>query len=141
MRSVHAVTRRHGNLIRTMLPALILSAVFTVTMSVTDLMPSAGGQPNYVATDDNGFVQTEARCERPQSPVAFGRTQQSLIAICGQGSDRFEYRGVRLSDGAVLTADAVEQRDNEFVAESERLTYTFSAKELAITSGDEVIRT
>jgi hypothetical protein len=67
--------------------------------------------------------------------VAFGRTQRSLVAICEEGPGQYDYRGVRLSDNASLTATATDAGDGEFRAKSGRATYTFSAKELVIALG------
>lgn len=116
--------------------ALLLGAAASVCL-VT--VPTVGAQPESIATDDRGFIDTAARCEEPSIAVAFGRTQRSLVAICVDGGE-YKYRGVRLRDDALLEAAAVETADGEFSAETDGVTYTFSAKELLITSGDRVIR-
>jgi hypothetical protein len=124
-----------------MAPAvLIIGAAASVGLATTFSMPTAGAQPESIATDDRGFIDTAARCEEPTSAVAFGRTQHALIAIC-LDAGQYEYRGVRLSDNALLTDAALVTGDGEFSAENGGVTYTFSAKELLVTSGDRVIHT
>ncbi len=62
------------------------------------------------------------------------------MAICVQDGE-YQYRGVRLSDDALLESDAVESDDGAFIAEHEGVTYTFSAKNLAIATKGKVLRT
>jgi hypothetical protein len=100
------------------------------------LAPTVDAQ-SAIAIDDRGFVDSDARCEAPAAAVAFGRTESALVAIC-QKNGRYEYRGVRMRDEALLTAPAVEDGDGVFTAENEGVTYTFSAKELEVSSGDRV---
>jgi hypothetical protein len=124
-----------------MAPAvLLLGAAAGVSLATTFAMPTVGAQPGSIATDDRGFIGTAARCEEPTSAVAFGRTQHALIAICVDAG-QYEYRGVRLSDNALLTDTAVVTGEGEFSAENGGVTYTFSAKELLVTSGDRTIYT
>ncbi|WP_156425212.1 hypothetical protein [Mycobacterium sp. GA-1285] len=103
------------------------------------LAPTVDAQ-STIAIDAHGFVDSEARCEAPWQPTALGRTQFALVAICKRGGS-YEYRGVRMSDGLVLTAPAVENNDGVFTVENEGATYTFSAKELVVTAGDRVLVT
>lgn len=114
-----------------------LVAVLAVAAGMS--MPTAAAQSDPIGTDDRGFIDTEARCEQSTVAVAFGRTQRSLVAICVQDG-AYEYRGVRLRDDALLTADALAIGDGRFTAENDGVTYTFSAKELVITQGDRVVR-
>ena len=118
-----------------MLPVFLLCAALTTTLLVAGLLSKAGAEPQSFRTDDRGFIGTAARCDEPAFAVAFGRTQQSLVAICVEGPGRYEYRGVRLSDNASLTTTAIDAGGGEFRARSGRATYTFSAKELVITLG------
>jgi len=115
-----------------------LVSVLAIAVGVCSA-PTAAAQPEPIGTDDRGFVDSAARCEQSTYAVAFGRTQRSLVAICVQDGD-YEYRGVRLRDDALLTADALAIGDGRFTAESDGVTYTFSAKELVITQGERVIR-
>ncbi|MGE2718141.1 hypothetical protein [Mycolicibacterium celeriflavum] len=103
------------------------------------LAPTVDAQ-SAIAIDDRGFVDSKARCEAPWQPVALGRTQFALVAICKRNGS-YEYRGVRMKDGLVLTAPAVEKTDGVYTAENEGATYTFSAKELVVTADDRVLVT
>ncbi|KUI48378.1 hypothetical protein AU198_20595 [Mycobacterium sp. GA-1199] len=103
------------------------------------LAPTVDAQ-SAIAIDARGFVDSKARCEAPWRPAALGRTQFALVAICERGGN-YEYRGVRMSDGLVLTAPAVENSDGVFTVENEGATYTFSAKELVVTAEDRVLVT
>ncbi|HEX2214074.1 MAG TPA: hypothetical protein VHH12_11645 [Mycobacterium sp.] len=114
-----------------------MGLVATAAVTATLTAPLSGAQPGPAATDERGFVATDARCDGPA--VAFGRTQYALVAICGQRG-AYEYRGVRLDDDALLAIAAVESTDGVFTARNDDVTYTFSAKELAVTSGEKVLR-
>ncbi|MDT5110638.1 MAG: hypothetical protein QOE20_2528, partial [Mycobacterium sp.] len=60
------------------------------------------GVPQVMAaptTDASGYVDSTARCASPDTPVAFGSTDSSRVAICKSSSGKYEYRGVRLRDG------------------------------------------
>nr|WP_194946193.1 hypothetical protein [Mycolicibacterium malmesburyense] len=103
------------------------------------LAPTVDAQ-SAIAIDDRGFVDSKARCEAPWQPVALGRTQFALVAICKRNGG-YEYRGVRMKDGLVLTAPAVEKTDGVYTVENEGATYTFSAKELVVTADDRVLVT
>jgi hypothetical protein len=103
----------------------------------TLLAPVAAAQPGSI--DNRGFIDSEARCVAPTAGVAFGRTEFALIAICREAG-RYEYRGVRLSDNALLSATAVETANGVFTATNEAVTYTFSAKELSVSENGELVR-
>ncbi|WP_347687881.1 hypothetical protein [Mycobacterium sp. B14F4] len=114
------------------------ASVFVGCAAVSTLLaPAAGAQPGSI--DDRGFVDTAARCDTPTASVAFGRTEFALIAIC-RDSGRYEYRGVRLSDNALLSATAVETANGVFTVDNDAVTYTFSAKELAVSENGELVR-
>jgi|SoiMethySBSTD1v2_1073268.scaffolds.fasta_scaffold419377_2 hypothetical protein len=110
-------------------------------LAATALLPVAAAQPGTFATDSSGFIDTPARCESPTFAVAIGRTAQSLVAICADGSGHYDYRGVRLSDHSVLDAPATATADGRFVVDNAGFTYTFSPKELVIAQGARVVRT
>jgi hypothetical protein len=112
--------------------ASVLLAAITLALSLGPL-PLAAAQPPY-PTDDRGFVDTKVRCEAPQSAVFFGRTEQSLVAICLDPDGHYEYRGARLSDDAVLTVVAEPTVPGEFFAQKDGVTYTVTAQELVIKS-------
>src|SRR4029079_3733964 len=59
--------------------------------------------------------------------------------ICKTSGGQFEYRGVRLSDGAKLIVAASQSGDG-FAADNNGITYTVTAKSLVISQGGNVIR-
>jgi hypothetical protein len=100
-------------------------------------VPVAAAAP---ATDDSGFVDSTARCAPPSKAVAFGYTASSRVAICkDDASGQFQYRGVRVSDGARLILGAT-STDRGYVAENDGITYTVTASALVITSGGQQVR-
>ncbi|MGX9791875.1 hypothetical protein [Mycobacterium sp. MMS18-G62] len=92
------------------------------------------------AVDDKGYVDSSARCEATQTAVAIARTAGSLVVICSDQSGHYGYRGVRLSDDAVLTTTARATPTHGFVAENSAVTYALSPTELLVTSGERVIK-
>lgn len=120
--------------------AVILCAVAIMTLASTSLLATANAQPQSFATDDRGFINTAARCEKPKFAVAVGRTQRSLVAICVDGRGHYEYHGVRLSDDSVLNVPAKATADGKFIVQNAGFTYTFSPKELVIAQGARVLR-
>lgn len=99
--------------------------------------PSAVAAP---ASDGRGYVDSTARCTSPQTAVAFGRTATSRIAICKTAGGQYEYRGVRVRDGAKLVVPASQSGNGEFVAEVDGIVYTVSASSLVVSAGKQVIR-
>lgn len=89
--------------------------------------------------DANGYVDSTARCTSPDVAVVFGSTESSRIAICKDSSGAYEYRGVRVRDGAKLIAPAA-LTSKGFVAQSDGATYTISASALEVTYGGTVLR-
>ena len=119
---------------------LVVSAAVTVGLAAMIPLPAADAQPAY-PTDDRGFVNSQIRCDAPQSAVAFSRTDQSIVAICVDEAGRYQYRGARLADeDAVLTVVAEPTVPGEFFAQKDGVTYTVTAKELVIRT-DEWTRT
>jgi hypothetical protein len=119
---------------------LLLGAAMCVSLTATLTPPTVGAQPESIASDDRGFIGTDVRCEVPQSAVAFGRTAQSLVAICVNPDGHYEYRGARLGDHAVLIVVAEPTVPGEFFAQKDGATYTVTPNELVIRS-DEWVRT
>jgi hypothetical protein len=105
----------------------------------TSVLPTAAADPT-VATDDRGFVDSTARCAAPDTAVVFGRTANSRVAICKDPSGQYEYRGVRVSDGAKLVASAKPTGSGGFVAEQDGISYTVTSSALIISSGRQEIR-
>jgi hypothetical protein len=108
-----------------------------LAIAVPSAMPSAVAAP---ATDDQGFVDSTARCTAPDTAVAFGSTATSRVAICKSPGGEYEYRGVRIRDGAKLIVPATRSADGIFVAENNGITYTLTASSLAVGVGKQVIR-
>ncbi|MFC3778719.1 hypothetical protein [Mycolicibacterium holsaticum] len=100
-------------------------------------LPVAAAAPT---SDSRGYVDSTARCAAPSSVVVFGRTASSRVAICESADGEYEYRGVRVRDGAKLIAPASPADDGGFTAENDGITYTVTADALTITSGNRVIR-
>ena len=115
---------------------LLLVATATCLVSLALWLPSASAAP---ATDDQGYVDSTARCTSPATAVLFGSTAGSRVAICKTSGGQFEYRGVRLSDGAKLIVAASQSGDG-FAADNNGITYTVTAKSLVISQGGNVIR-
>lgn len=92
--------------------------------------------PSY---DGSGYIDSTARCESPDVAVVFGSTASSRVAICRDKAGGYEYRGVRVRDGAKLIAPAA-LTSKGFVAESGGGTYTVTASALEVTYGGTVLR-
>jgi hypothetical protein len=120
----------------TLKPGVLAVASAAAAVLVVAL-PSASAAP---ATDDDGYVNSTARCAEPNSVVVFGSTDSSRIAICKSPDGKFEYRGVRISDGAKLIVPAVESTDGAFVADNNGIGYLVTAKSLVVSAGNKVIR-
>jgi hypothetical protein len=100
-------------------------------------LPTASAAP---ATDDSGFVDSTARCAPPSKAVAFGYTATSRVAICkDDASGQYQYRGVRVSDGAKLIL-AAKSTAGGYVAENDGITYTVTASALVVMSGGQQVR-
>jgi hypothetical protein len=140
MRSVKATAWRRGKLGRAMLPVFLVCAAIIVVLVVGNLLSKAGAEPVSFQTDDRGFIGSKVRCQAPHAAVAFGRTAQSLVAICVDRDGHYEYRGARLGEDAVLTVVAEPTVPGEFFAQKDGVTYTVTAKELVIKS-DAFVRT
>ncbi|UQX11672.1 hypothetical protein [Candidatus Mycobacterium methanotrophicum] len=99
-------------------------------------LPLAVADPS---TDALGFVDSTARCAAPDTAVVFGSTATSRVAICKTQSGKYEYRGVRISDGAKLVVPASASAAGGYVAESDGVTYTVTSSSLVVTKGNQVI--
>lgn len=98
----------------------------------------AAAQPSF-PSDDKGFINSPARCDASQTALAIGRTQRSLVVICADQNGHYQYRGVRVSDGAVLQAPAETTSSGGFLAHQEGVTYAVSSTQLMVTEGDTVV--
>jgi hypothetical protein len=90
--------------------------------------------------DDQGYVDSTARCTTPDVAVAFGSTATSRVAICKSPEGEYTYRGVRLRDGAKLVVPASRSEDGAYVAENDGITYMVTADSLVVSAGTKVIR-
>jgi len=100
-------------------------------------MPSSAAAP---ASDGQGYVDSTARCAAPNTVVVFGSTDSSRVAICKTPGGQYQYRGVRVRDGARLIAPASRSGDGDFVADNDAMTYTVTSSSLEISVGGTVVR-
>lgn len=100
------------------------------------LAPTAVAAPT---ADAQGYVDSTARCAAPKEAVLFGSTASSRVAICKSPDGEYEYRGVRVRDGARLIVPA-SQTGHEFTAENDGITYFVSEDSLTISAGTRVVR-
>jgi len=99
-------------------------------------VPAANAAP---ATDEQGYVDSTARCTTPDTAAAFGSTATSRVAICNTPGGQYQYRGVRVTDGAKLII-AARSSNGGFVAENDGITYTVTSSSLVVSAGNQVIR-
>jgi hypothetical protein len=99
-----------------------------------------GQAPAGIATDDKGFVDSRARCDATQKVVALGRTARSYVVVCGNRDGGYEYRGLRLSDDAMLQVDAEKASADAFLARNAGTVYAVSPSQLVVTAGDTVVK-
>lgn len=92
------------------------------------------------ASDAQGYIDSTARCATPNTAVAYGRTDSSRIAVCKSPEGKYQYRGVRVRDGAKLITAATATGDGEYTAANNVATYTVTAETLTVTIGDDVVR-
>ena len=122
-------------------PAAAALAALVVAVGanlMTSGPPTASAAPP--ATDDLGFVDSTARCVAPSKAVAFGYTSTSRVAICkDDASGQYQYRGVRISDGARLIL-AAKSTNSGYVADNDGITYTVTANALVVSAGSQQIR-
>ncbi len=100
-------------------------------------VPSATAAP---ASDDQGYVDSTARCTSPDVAIAFGSTATSRVAICKTPGGQYQYRGVRVGDGAKLIVPASQSGDGGFVAESDGAAYTLTSSSLVVSVGNQTMR-
>ena len=98
--------------------------------------PIAAAAP---ASDDRVYIDSTARCAAPSLAVMFGRTAHSRVAICRQPDGSYQYRGVRVRDGARLITAATPEGAG-FTAANGGVTYTMTSDALVIAEGDRVLR-
>jgi len=122
-------------------PGLIAAAAATSALVVLGV-PLAVAVPTAVPpSDSQGYVDSTARCTKPDTAVIFGTTDTSRVAVCKTAGGAYEYRGVRVSDGAKLIVTASQTADGDFIAKNDGVTYTVTATSLSISAGGSTIRT
>jgi hypothetical protein len=111
-------------------------------VAVGTALLTVGALPATAAptSDAQGFVDSTARCASPATAVAYGRTDSSRVAVCKSPDGKYQYRGVRVRDGAKLIAAATAAGNGEYVAENDAATYTVTSKALTVTIGHDVVR-
>jgi hypothetical protein len=100
-------------------------------------VPLAAAAPTV---DGWGYVDSTARCTAPDTAVVFGSTATSRVAVCKTSDGQYEYRGVRVRDGAKLIVPASQSGDGGFVAENDGIAYTVTEDALVVSAGSRVIR-
>lgn len=118
------------------IPTTCLTVAAAAGAALLLLSPSADAAPE---SDGQGYLESTARCASPSTAVIFGSTESSRVAICEQSDGSYQYRGVRVRDGARLVLPATASGDG-YVAENEGLSYTVTAESLVVSAGDDVIR-
>ncbi|MCV7337693.1 hypothetical protein H7K12_22085 [Mycobacterium senegalense] len=111
-----------------------------VTAGVTMLavgVPAASAAPS---SDARGYVDSTARCATADATVLFGSTDASRVAICSVSGGKYEYRGVRLRDGAKLIVPATRNDDGAFRVENAGIEYLVTSKSLVLSVGEKVLR-
>ncbi len=133
-------TTRQSRLRQTGLAAAAASALIAVGVplaaSTSTATPTAAPP-----ADANGYVNSTARCTAPATAVLFGATETSRVAICKTASGSYQYRGVRVSDGARLITTASKTSSDTFVADNDGVKYTVTPTALSVTANGNTFRT
>lgn len=104
-------------------------------------VPLAMAAPTAVPpSDTGGYVNSTARCTAPDTAVLFGSTKTSRVAICKTTSG-YEYRGVRVTDGAKLIAAAKQTSSDSYAVENDGVKYTITPAALSVTANGDTYRT
>lgn len=115
--------------LRLMAAAAACSALAAIGPAPASAAPTADGQ---------GYVDSTARCDSPSETVVFGSTDASRVAICVADGE-YEYRGVRLRDGAELIVPASQSTDG-YTADNDGISYFVTEESLVVSAGSRVIR-
>ena len=139
---VAAATLAVGALITLSPAAPVPRAAAEPSTSPTTTSPtttSASPAESEFPSDDQGYLNSAARCDDGQTVLMFGRTSRSLVAVCVGPDGQLEYRGVRLSDEAGLTMAASRSSDGAIVASNDDVTYSITPQILLVSEGDTVL--
>ncbi|MCV7360045.1 hypothetical protein H7K19_00615 [Mycolicibacterium neworleansense] len=115
----------------------LTAAVTAGVMLLAVGIPAASAAPT---SDARGYVDSTARCASADATVLFGSTDASRVAICSVSGGKYEYRGVRLRDGAKLIVPATRNDDGAFRVENSGIEYLVTSKSLVLSVGEKVIR-
>ena len=113
---------------------LTAAAAACSALAAVGLAPAASAP----TSDGQGYVDSTARCDSPSETVLFGSTEASRVAICESGGE-YEYRGVRLRDGAKLIVPASQSTEG-YTADNDGITYFVTEESLVVSAGTRVIR-
>lgn len=120
----------------------LLAAAAAVSAMVAIGVPLALAAPAAAPPSDaQGYVDSTARCAKPDTAVLFGTTTTSRVAICKTADGEFEYRGVRVRDGAKLIAAASQTSDGGYVVKNDGVTYTITTSSLSVSMDGSTVRT
>lgn len=92
-------------------------------------------------SDAQGYLESTARCASSDTAVIFGTTDTSRVAICETPDGDYQYRGVRVSDGARLIAPATKTSAGTFVAKNGGTSYIVTSAALSVTVNGDTVRT
>lgn len=134
--SLRKSASRKTALRKTGLAAAAASALIAVGVPLALAVPTSAPP-----SDGEGYVNSTARCTAPDTAVIFGATDSSRVAICKTASGSYQYRGVRVSDGARLIATASQTSTNSFVANNDGVKYTVTPTALSVTANGDTFRT
>ena len=116
--------------------AAAASAIVAIGVPLAIAVPTAAPP-----SDGQGYINSTARCAMPDTAVLFGTTDTSRVAVCKTPAGAYEYRGVRVSDGAKLVVAATQSSADAYVAKNDGVTYTITATALSVTVGGNSVRT
>ncbi len=119
------------------LPGCVALATVACSGLFIAVGPSASAAPAF---DGQGYIDSTARCTAPDTVVVFGSTATSRVAICRSSDGDYQYRGVRVRDGAKLIAPASRSSDGAFTATNDGIQYMVTSSALVISAGERVIR-
>ncbi|WP_163749184.1 hypothetical protein [Mycolicibacterium helvum] len=111
-----------------------VTAAAACSVLLLTALPQAGAAPAF---DSQGYLDSTARCA--DTAVLFGSTDSSRVAIC-KTSGGYEYRGVRVRDGAKLVVSASSAGGGSYTAINDGITYTVSSSALVVSSGGSAVR-
>lgn len=118
------------------LAAAAASAAVAVGVPLAMAAPTASPP-----SDTGGYLESTARCTAPDTAVLFGTTKTSRVAVCKTAAGAYEYRGVRVSDGAKLIVAAEQTSTDTYVVTNDGVTYTLTPTALSVTAGGDTFRT